>query len=192
MAEDTDKTTQTQTDEPAERSVPYTRFKEVNDKLADERKQRSELEGRISQLEDADKTAVERLTKDLERAQKRADEAEAKATDVEGKLSRTEKAAWVQAAAAKLNFHDPESASMFADLDVIENTADAKKAVEKMAKDKTYLVKQEQKTPALQRVGITGTEQEQQSGMVTPDEQMRQWGVEVLKGLDPSAVQDGA
>lgn len=188
MAETTEETT---TETPPERTVPYARFKEINDKLSEERKQRSELEGRISQLEDADKPHIERLSKDLEKAQKRADDAEKTAADVQSRLQRSEKAAWLSNAAAKLSFHDPEAATLFADLDSIETAGDAEKAVKQIAKDRAYLVKEDVKQAPLAKVGITGPEVEtNDQGLVSPADLEKAWGRELLKGLDPSAVSE--
>lgn len=186
---------QTQTQDPPERTVPYARFKEVNDRLAEERKARSELENRIASLEDADKPHLERLTKDLERAAKRAEEAEKRAQEVEAARQRDQKAAWLTSAAAKHNFHDPDIAARMVNLDEIEDAKTAERYVKDLAKEKAFLVKEEPKQSPLQRVA-TGTEQDYagqpQQGLVTEEELQRQWGLEVLKGLDPSAVPDAS
>lgn len=180
---------ETPKEEPQERTIPYTRFKEVNDKLADERKARSDLETRIAQLEDADKPHLERLTKDLERAAKRAEEAENRASELESARQRDQKAAWLSSAAAKQNFHDPDVAARMVDLEQIEDATSAAKAIKALAKDNEWLVKQEQKAPSLQKVGIAGAEQEPAAEGLSQADIERQWGLQVLKGLDPSAVE---
>ena len=179
----------TTTEETHEKVVAYSRFKEINDKLLAEREKRSELEGRMQQLEDRDKTDVERLTKELERAQK-ASETHAKELEAERSARvQSERASWLAAAAAKANFHNPEVASKMVDLASIEDATAAEKAVKGLAKDNDWLVRTEPKQAPLQRVGIAGAEQGTTGGMITEDEQLRQWGTEVLKGLDPSAVE---
>lgn len=184
----------TTTEETPERTVPYARFKEINDKLSEERKQRAELEGRIGQLEDADKPHIERLTKDLERAQKRADEAEKASQDIQSQLARSEKTAWLSNAAAKLNFHDPDIAARMVDLDTVEDATSAEKIVKSLAKDKAFLVKEETRQSPLERVGIAGVEQPKPNdqGLVSEQDLQRAWGTELLKGLDPGAVPDNA
>jgi hypothetical protein len=192
MAEET--TTPKTEEEAPERTVPYARFKEINDRLAKEREQRTELEARMQQLEDRDKTDVERLTKELERAQKTSEQASKELESERQQRVQTEKAAWLSAAAAKANFHNPDVAAKMVDLTNIEDSAAAEKAVKGLAKDNDWLVKAEQKQSPLQRVGIAGAEQQQaqQQGLITPEQQEREWGTEILKGLDPSAVSDDA
>lgn len=189
-----EQTTTTTNEEPPERTVPYARFKEINDRLADERKQRSELEAKVDQLADRDKTDVERLTKELERAQKASETA---SKDLEAERAArvsTEKASWLQAAAAKANFHNPDVASKMVDLAAIEDASSADKAVKSLAKDNAWLIKQDAKTPPLQKVGIAGTEDaNQQQGMITPDQQVQEWGKEIFKGLtDRSPIPGGS
>lgn len=189
-----DESTTTTTEEPPERTVPYSRFKEINDRLAKERDQRAELEARMQQLEDRDKTDVERLTKELERAQK-ASETSAKELESERQQRvQAEKASWLSAAAAKANFHNPDVAAKMVDLGMIEDATAAEKAVKGLAKDNDWLVKAEPKGSPLQRVGIAGAEQQQaqQQGLITEEDQVRQWGADLLKQIDPTAVPDNA
>jgi predicted RNase H-like nuclease (RuvC/YqgF family) len=192
---DDDTTTTTTTDErPHERVVSYDRFKELNDKLTKERAQRSELEARMQQLEDRDKTDVERLTKELERAQK-ASEAASKDLEAEREARvSAERASWLQAAAAKANFHNPDVASKMVDLGAIEDSAAADKAVKGLAKDNAWLVKQDAKQPPLQKVGIAGTDDasQQSAGMITQEQQVQEWGKEIFKGLTDRAPLPGA
>lgn len=178
-------TTTTTDDQPQHTaSVSYERFKAINDKLTEERRKASELEARMQQLEDRDKTDVERLTKDLERAQK---EREQSAKELEGERAarvKSEKASWLQAAAAKANFHDADAATLYANLDEIENAKDAEKAVQRIAKDKTYLVKDDVKQAPLQRVGIAGAETDASGATISEDEVKRQWGAQMLEAID--------
>lgn len=180
-------TTPPTTDDPPERTVPYARFKEINDRLAEERRKAGEMETRMQQLEDRDKTDVERLTKDLERAQKEREQA---AKELEGERAarvKSEKASWLQAAAAKANFHDADAATLYANLDEIENAKDAEKAVQRIAKDKTYLVKDDVKQAPLQRVGIAGAETDASGVTISEDEVKRQWGAQMLEAIDQRA-----
>lgn len=185
MAEDTTITT---TEDPPERTVPYSRFKEVNDRLADERKARTALEERMSQLEDRDKTDVERLTKELEKREKRIAEAEQRAADLEAKSMRDAKASLVANAAAKANFHDPSLAAQLLDLEGIEDAAQAERAVKALARERGYLVKSDApEAVRLRKVGVDGQtidpEAEKARGLVTQDELVRQWGEQMYQGL---------
>lgn len=188
MAEET--ITQTETTEPpAERTVPYTRFKEVNDRLAAEKQARSELEDRIGQLEDRDKTDVERLTRELEKAQKRAAESDERAASLEQARERDSKLSLLSAAAAKLKFHDPSDVGKHANIDEIEDAKSAEAAVKAIAKEKPYLVQQEDQTrQRLRQVGVDGTtiDEAPDKGMITPEEQARRWGQDMLDMIDRS------
>jgi len=189
MAEENTSTTTsttTSTDAPAERTVPYTRFKEVNDRLAAEKQARSELEDRISQLEDRDKTDVERLTRELEKAQKRATEADERAASLEQARERDSKLGLLSAAAAKLKFHDPTLAGQIVNLEEIEDAKAAEAAVKALAKERPYLVQQEDQTrQRLRRVGVDGdtVDEVREKGLVTEEEQKRAWGDQMLAGL---------
>lgn len=187
MAEDpnTTKTTDSPA-EPQERTIPYARFKEVNDRLADERRSRSELEERMSQLEDRDKTDVERLTRELEKAQKKAVEADERATALEAAREKDAKVSLIAAAAAKLKFHDPTLASQIVNLDEIDDAKAAEAAVKAIAKERPYLVQQDDPTKArLQRVGVSGdvVDESKEKGLVTEDELKKAWGEQMLAGL---------
>lgn len=185
MAEDT-KTEDPTTEAPAERTVPYARFKEVNDRLAAEKQARNDLEERMASLEDRDKTDVERLTKEREKLEKRAAEAEQRASELEAKSMRDAKASLVERAAAKLNFHDPGLASQLVALDEIDDAKAADAAVKTLAKERGYLVRAEPSEGAkLRKVGVDGQtidEKSDELGRITEEEQRRQWG-EQLYGI---------
>lgn len=169
-------------DEPVERTVPYARFKEINDRLADERKQRSDLEERLASLEDRDKSDVERLTKAQEKLEKRAAEAEQRAAELEAKSMRDAKASLVERAAAKMNFHDPGLAAQLVDLEDIEDVKAADAAVKALAKERQYLVRQESsETAKLRKIGVDGqvVDEARDHGLVTQEQQNRMWGEEL-------------
>jgi chromosome segregation ATPase len=188
MAED-DTTTDKQ--EPGPDWVPRSRFNELSNQMREMKAQLAEERRQREELQDADKPHVERLTKDLERAQKKIEEAEKRAADVESARQRDQKASWLTSAAAKHNFHDPDLAARMANLDDIEDAKTAERFVKDLAKEKTFLVKEEPKQPVLQKVGIAGTDQEaaENPGLMTGEQIQRQWGTELLRGIDPSAVQ---
>ena len=188
MAEDTTTTTETTTETaPPERTVPYQRFKEVNDRLAAEKQARSELEDRISQLEDRDKTDVERLTREKEKLEKRAAEYEQRAAELEAARERDSKSRLISAAASKAKFHDPDLVAQLVNLDEIDDAKAAENAVKAIAKDRPYLVQQEDQTrQRLRRVGVDGgtiDDEVKEKGLITTSEQERAWGEAMLAGL---------
>lgn len=180
MAEDTK--TEDATEAPAERTVPYARFKEINDRLAAEKQRTADLEERMSAVEDRDKTDVERLTKEREKLEKRAAEAEARAQELEAKSMRDAKASLIERAAAKLNFHDPGLASQLVALDEIDDAKSAEAAVKTLAKERQYLVRSEPAEGAkLRKVGVDGQtiDESRDHNLVTQEEQNRLWGQEL-------------
>lgn len=188
MAEDTETTTEETTDSKrsAER-VPLSRFNAVTEKLAEERKRAAELEERLEALEQRDKTDVERLTRDLEKAQKKFAEAEQRAAELESARQRDSKSRMIAMAAAKAKFHDPDLVAQIVNLDDIEDAKSADDAVKAIAKDRPYLVQQEDQTrQRLRRVGVDGgtiDDEAKEKGLVTVEEQERAWGEQMLAGL---------
>lgn len=100
----------------------------------------SELREKIIQFEDRDKS-------DLERAQERATRAETQLQQLSQKVTSLEKGAWVRSAAAEFNFHDPEDAvvNLTDQLGGFEDQREARRAVERLAKAKQHLTRQEKK-----------------------------------------------
>ena len=99
-------------------------------------KRAQELEERLSQLEDRDKTELERvrdMTIRLE--QQLAQERQEK--------TALQKGSWIRSAASAANFHDPEDAfSLLRDqLEGFEDERDAERAVKRIAQQKKHLVK---------------------------------------------------
>jgi DNA repair exonuclease SbcCD ATPase subunit len=100
----------------------------------------AELREKIIQFEDRDKS-------DLERAQERATRAETQLQQLSQKVTSLEKGAWVRSAAAEFNFHDPEDAvvNLTEQLAGFEDQREARRAVERLAKSKQHLTRQEKK-----------------------------------------------
>ena len=189
MADDTTTTTETE-EKPAERTVPYNRFKEVNDKLAAERQARAELEERMSTLEDRDKSDVERLTKEVEKLQKRAAEAESQAAELSQARERDAKSALIANAAAQAKFHDPSLVAQIVNLEEIDDAKSAAAAVKQIAKERPYLVQSESpERQRLARVGIDGStiDEAKEKGLVTEEDQKRAWGEQMFAGLTGQA-----
>ena len=185
----------TTTTEEEEARIPRSRLNAETEKRRAAERRVQEMESRLSDLEDRDKTDVERLTKELERLQKKADDAEKHAAEMETARQRDQKAAWLASAAAKANFHDPDAAAVFADLDTIEDAKTADAAVKRLAKERSYLVKQDApEAQKLQRVGIAGTDGQEVTvpagGLITPEEQYKRWGEEFARqmGIEPETA----
>lgn len=153
-----------------DQKVPYSRFEEVNKRAKDAEQRLAELNERLLEFEDRDKSEVER-----ERAARTR--AETQLTDLMGKVTALEKGAWVRSAAAELNFHDPEDAmSHLRDkLAGLEDERDAKRLVQSLAKTKKHLVREEkqQERPSLSQVfSGQGVNQQTPSGQQKTPQQM--------------------
>lgn len=133
-------------------TVPKNRLDREIEKRRAAEQELSDLRGRLEKLEDAGKTDVERLTKELERERSRAAENEGAVAELQKRLEQGERSSMIRAAAEKANLVDAEAAVAFANIDEIADAADAKKYVERLAKDRPYLVKQESAVPPLERV----------------------------------------
>jgi hypothetical protein len=129
--------------EPAGKTVPYDRFKEVNERAKQLEREATETKTRLEALE------AEKLS-DLEKAQAKADKAEARATELEAKAVRTERANLVSRAARAANFADPDDAVAFLSSNLPEDEKSAEAAVKDLAESKPHLLKQEGGT---QRIG---------------------------------------
>lgn len=123
-----------------EQRIPYQRFEEVNKRAKQAEQELADLRNKILEFEDRDKSDVER-----ERAARQR--AESQLNEMATKVTSLEKGAWVRAAAAEANFHDPEDAvSHLRDqLAALEDQRDAKRLVRKLADAKKHLVREEKK-----------------------------------------------
>ena len=168
-------------DGEGEGRVPYARFEEVVKarKAAETRLQ--EIEERLLEHENQNKSETERERIARERAEQRAAELETKVTGLE-------KGAWVRSAAAELKFHDPEDAVTYLQsrLAGIEDEREAKRLVRDLAKRKSHLVQEEKQEarPNLQTV-FAGqqTNGAQQQPQMTPAQRAAQQEVEFAQGL---------
>lgn len=120
-----------------ERSVPYDRFKEINDRLREAEKWREERESQ-------DLSEAERERKGRERAERERDEATARA-------QTTERSGWVRDAAQHANFHAPADALAHVDMSGVEDERAAKRAVKDLAERSPHLVRPVE--PARPQVG---------------------------------------
>jgi hypothetical protein len=150
-------------DKTKDQKVPYSRFEEVNKRARQAEQELEDLRQKIIEFEDRDKS-------ELDRAKDRASRAETALEQLSGKVTAMEKGAWVRSAAAELNFHDPEDAVAALNLATLEDERHARREVDKLAKRKEHLVRQQKKEerPAIGRVfggdqvtTATGTQQQQ-------------------------------
>lgn len=129
----------TNSKEPAENNLrgELERRKEAQKKAE---RELAELREKILEFEDRDKS-------ELERAKDRAVRAETQLQELSGKVTSLEKGAWVRSAAAEFNFHDPEDAvvNLSSQLGGFEDPREARRAVERLAKSKSHLIREEKK-----------------------------------------------
>jgi hypothetical protein len=168
--------------EKDEGRVPYARFEEVVKARQKAEERLKEIEDRLTEHEDRNKTETERERAARERAEQRA-------VELENQVTGLQKGSWVRAAAASLDFHDPEDAVAFLRdrLAGFEDESDAKRAVRNLAKDRAHLVKakEEEKRPNLTTV-FQGQQAAQQNGQqqpMTPAQRAAQQEVEFAQGL---------
>lgn len=149
MADETTTDAPPETETKTEQTVPYERFQQANAKAKEASDRAKALEKSVADLkasmeerENAGLPELDRMKKDLERAEKRAADADAKAEAADAKLARSAKAGWVRSAAKE--FTDPDDAVAFVDLDGIDDEKDAERAVKDLAKRKKHLLKGEE------------------------------------------------
>jgi chromosome segregation ATPase len=145
-AEETTETAETTEDQ----RVPYERFDKVNKSAKEAKQQAAQLQKELndlrSQLEEKESASLpelERERKQREKLEKQLQEAEKEREQAIQQATNVQRENWVAAAAAALNFHEPDDASRFVDLSEVETKADAERAVKDVAKRKKHLVKDE-------------------------------------------------
>lgn len=194
MMADEDTTT---TDPPAAATVPKERLEKEIEKRRALEQENADFRKRLDALEDSGKSDIERLTKELERERAARADQEKTAGELQGQIERANKSSLVRDAAAKLNLVDPDAAVAFANLDDIGDAGDAKRFAERLAKDKPYLVSQQQDGPNLRQVfgpgGSTpqnGQEQRSELDLSEP-ELKRMQGEAILTEINKARVQAG-
>lgn len=118
-----------------EQSVPYSRFKQVNDRVAEAERRAEEAQAALQAREEAELS-------EREKAERAASEALARAEAAEARATQLERSGLVRAAAK--NFNDPDDAVALLDLDGIDTAEKAVEAVKQLAESKPHLVKSEQ------------------------------------------------
>lgn len=134
-------------DPPAERTVPYDRFKAVNDRLAEANRKAEEEAQKRQELEDRDKSELEQERSKREKAEARIAELQGEVEGLTGTITASQRSGWVKDAATKANFIDPADALGRVDLSSIEDEAAAKAAVKKVADDAKHLIAGEAPPP---------------------------------------------
>lgn len=166
---DTDETTTTE----SEAMVPSARLRQETERRKRETAELAaelrELKAKLQERDDQEKPEKERLIQDRERAIKRAEEAEQRAQEIERNLALADRRSLVTEAASKLKFRNPADASLFVNLDEIEDSAAAERALKSVVKERDYLIATDQPDPkGLERVLGAG----QQNGRADDDRQL--------------------
>lgn len=131
--------------------VPYERFQQANTKAKEAaekasalEKQLNEFKAQLQEREEAGLPELERERKRAEALEKRIADAESRAEAAERSVQTTKREQWIAAAAAAQNFANPARAARLIDnLDSIEDPDQAEKAVKRLARSDSYLVKQD-------------------------------------------------
>lgn len=111
---------------------------------------KKELQGQIDtlkeQIEDAgDAGEVEKLQRKLDKAEERAKAAEEKVSELEGTIESSARERDALEAAGQIGFKDPRDAIRFLDSEDLTSKADAERALERVAREKPYLVNKKQR-----------------------------------------------
>jgi predicted phage tail protein len=134
---------------PQERTVPYDRFQQVNQKARDAEKQIESLTARLEELETRDQSEVER-------ERNKREQFESKSRELEQRLAVMERSTWLRSAAADAGFDDPEDAVAFINPASVESEDEAERAVKKLAKRKPKLLRDTSPTPQIGQVLANG------------------------------------
>jgi hypothetical protein len=134
-----------------EQRVPYERFQQANAKAKEAaekasalEKQLNEFKAQLQEREEAGLPELERERKRAEALEKRIADAEKRAEAAERSVQTTKREQWIAAAAAAQYFANPARAARLIDnLDSIEDPDQAERAVKRLAKSDSYLVKQD-------------------------------------------------
>jgi seryl-tRNA synthetase len=163
MAEQTETTPTASPDAPVpepapepEKTVPYERFAQVNQKAAEATKQLGEMQARIQEIEDRDKSEVERAGTQLKREQTQRETLESELKASQDRLVNLERSQWVRNAAAEASFIDSTDALGRVNLSEIETEAEAKRAIKKIASEAKHLIRQEPSRPEIGQVVADG------------------------------------
>lgn len=183
-------TTETETTEKDDQRVPYERFQQANNKAKEAAEKASSLEKQLNefkaQMQERDEAGLPELERERKRAEaleRRIADAEKRAEDAEQSVAKSRVEQWVANAAATQGFVNPaRAARLIDDLGSIEDADQAERAVKRLAKSDSYLLKKEEAPlPGLllQDGKATGKDAE-------PADQKAGLGQELLEGLFPN------
>lgn len=127
----------------ASESVPYDRFKAVNDEKAAALARAATAEEELKTLKRAGQTDAERADAERADAIARAEAAEKRATDLEKAQTVSERSGWIRDAAAAAKFYDPGDAIARLSSDDLKTAASAERAVKALAEKAPHLVNAE-------------------------------------------------
>lgn len=134
-----------------EQTVPYERFQKANQTAKQAKDEAKALRDEMAALREqvelngAGASEVEQMKVRLKRAEDKAREAEEARQASEAKVLNADKQRWITSAASTANFADPSDASAFLDLSEIDGPKDAERAIKRLASQKKYLVKSEER-----------------------------------------------
>lgn len=153
-------------DEPREKSytdrtVPYSRFREVNEQNKRLKKDQENLAQRLEELEGRDQS-------ELERERKKRQQYERELAELSDRATRVERQSWIRDAARDLKFDDPDDAIAFVNYGDVEDYDDAMSQVKALAKRKPRLLRQSDPTPKVGQVMENGQRVPQQQGQRQP------------------------
>lgn len=126
--------------DPPERTVPYERFKQVNEAAQTAKQQLEEMQSRLEELESRDQS-------ELEKERKQREKYERGYSEMQQKMTALERSSWLRSAAAEAGFDDPEDAVAFISPSSVETVEQAEKEVKKLAKRKPKLLRETSSAP---------------------------------------------
>lgn len=120
---------------PAEETVPYQRFAEVNDQLKQLRDELATAQGKLTTHEREGLGELERLKAELADKERAAEEAQRERDELKAAGEKATRQGWIRDAARAAKFHDPEDAVLRINDADIRTEAGAKAAVDVLTKD---------------------------------------------------------
>jgi hypothetical protein len=136
-----------------DRTVPYSRFREVNAENKRLKQQVEQFGGRLEELETRDQT-------ELQRERNKRQQYERELSEMQERATRIERSGWLRDAAREAKFMDPEDAIAQIGTGEVEDYDDAITAVKQLAKRKPYMVRQETAGPKVGEVMRDGRRQD--------------------------------
>jgi predicted RNase H-like nuclease (RuvC/YqgF family) len=144
-----------------DRTVPYSRFREVNAENKRLKQQVEQFGGRLEELETRDQT-------ELQRERNKRQQYERELSEMQERATRIERSGWLRDAAREAKFMDPEDAIAQIGTGEVEDYDDAITAVKQLAKRKPYMVRQEAAGPKVGEVMRDGRRQDGQRAQQDP------------------------